>query len=132
MTNYELFTCQGYKYMSYLAEQIQKLKSEIDTYFTSDRDIKLRLLIEEDLPKLKEEIEGHLNDIIDSFNKMDVEKMNNINFEKKDEHKETIDSIEKIGDKLNKLINYFEYVVNRMTQLENEKVMGKDEYEKPF
>lgn len=120
MTNYELFNSQGYKYMIYLAEQIIKLENDIKKYFSKDRDMKLRLLIDEDLPKLKEHIEENLNQIITSFNQLEIDKMNVIDFEKRD----TIKELESIADNLNSLIKYFDYVTNRVNELHKEKLFN--------
>ena len=114
MTNYELLNDKGFKYLNYMVETTKELENKIKSYFTHSRDVKLQLLIRDDLPKVKEEIDKHLDDIISSINELD---MNSIDIEK----------AEKIVDKLNKLVNYFEYVVNKMEEIDGEKIGESDE-----
>lgn len=110
MTNYELLNDKKIQYLSYLGKQIKVLENEISEYFTKDRDIKLELLIGDDLPKVKEELDSHINKIKSNFNDFDLSNID-------------ISRAEKIAEDYNKLHNYFEYVVKRMEEVESEKMI---------
>ena len=110
MTNYEFFNDKKTQYLSYLGKQIKVLENEISDYFTNDRDIKLELLIGDDLPKVKEEIDSHINKIKNNFNDFDLYDID-------------ISKAEEIAGDYNKLHNYFEYVVKRMEEVESEKMI---------
>ena len=114
MTNYELLTDKKIIYLSHIAEKIREIENKTIDYFTNSRDVKLQLLIGDDLPKLKEQIDTHLNKIKKDFNKFDINDVNSINIEES----------ERIAGELNKLFNYFEYVVKRMEEIEIEKIDG--------
>lgn len=114
MTNYEFFNDKKINYLSHIAEKTKEIENRIIDYFTNSRDVKLQLLIGDDLPIVKEEIDSHLNNIKNDFNKFDINNIESINIEES----------EKIADNLNKLFNYFEYVVKRMEEIEIGKIDG--------
>lgn len=114
MTNYEFFNDKKINYLSHIAEKTKEIENRIIDYFTNSRDIKLQLLIGDDLPKLKEQIDTHLSEIKESFNKFDITDINSI----------SIEESERIAGELNKLFNYLEYVVKRMEEIEIEKIDG--------
>jgi hypothetical protein len=111
MTNYELLNDKGFKYLNYMVETTKELENKIKSYFTHNRDIKLQLILGDELPRIKEEIDKHLDDIISSINELDL---NSIDIEK----------VEKDADELSKLIQYFEYVISRMDETDIEKTCG--------
>ena len=114
MTNYEFLTDKKIIYLSYMAKKIKEIENKIFEYFMSSRDAKLQLLIGDDLPKLKEQIDTHLNKIKKDFNDFNINDIDSIN----------IQETERIAGELDKLFSYFEYVVKRMEEIEIEKIDG--------
>lgn len=109
MTNYDLLNDERIKYLYYLCEHIKRIDMSVKNIF-DNRDMKLELLIGEDnLHRVKEELDSEITRIKNKLNDFDITDLNSL----------VISEMEKIATSINKLKAYLDYVIDNMNKTYN-------------
>ena len=103
MTNYNLLISPEFKYLSYLSNEVERLKEIIDKSLT-DRDTKLNLILDENYSRVIEEIDRVMNSLIHDINKIDIYNINR-------------DELEITYDKVTKFAKYCEYALEKLISM---------------